>query len=81
MKAKVTVRLKSGVLDPQGRAIQHAAESLGLQGIQEIRLGKVFDIELETRDEAQIEKTLETLATKILANPVMENYEWEIIKS
>lgn len=81
MKARVTVRLKNGVLDPQGKALVHAAESLECQGIQEIRVGKVFEIQLTGLSETEAKLQLETLASKLLANTVIENYEVEILNS
>ena len=59
MKARVTVTLKTGVLDPQGKAIEGALRSLGVEGVASVRQGKVFDIELDTADRARAEETLE----------------------
>lgn len=78
MKAKVLVRLKSGVLDPQGKAVLHAAQSLGFQGIQEVRVGKVFEVQLESEDAESARKTLEELSDKLLANTVIEDFEVQI---
>lgn len=79
MKARVTVTLKTGVLDPQGKAIEGALRSLGIEGIDSIRQGKVFDIELATRDRAGAEEALKTACEKLLANTVIENYHVEIV--
>jgi phosphoribosylformylglycinamidine synthase len=78
MKARVTVTLKSGILDPQGKAIEGALKSLGIEGVTGVRQGKVFDIELDTTDRAGAEAKLKEAADKLLANTVIENYRVEI---
>ena len=78
MKARVTVTLKNGVLDPQGKAIEGALKSLGVEGIANVRQGKVFDIELDTADKAQAEASLKAACEKLLANTVIENYRVEL---
>ncbi|WP_230532837.1 phosphoribosylformylglycinamidine synthase subunit PurS [Microvirga roseola] len=78
MKARVTVTLKNGVLDPQGKAIEGALQSLGVDGIANVRQGKVFDIELDTADKAKAEASLKAACEKLLANTVIENYRVEI---
>lgn len=80
MKARVTVTLKSGILDPQGKAIEGALRSLGIAGVTSVRQGKVFDIELEgATDRAAAEKLLKQAADKLLANTVIENYRVEVM--
>jgi phosphoribosylformylglycinamidine synthase len=80
MKARVTVTLKSGILDPQGKAIEGALRSLGVEGVASVRQGKVFDIELEgTIDRAKAEELLKQAADKLLANTVIENYRVEVV--
>ncbi len=79
MKARVTVTLKNGVLDPQGKAIEGALKSLGVSGVASVRQGKVFDIELEEGDAAKAESALREAAEKLLANTVIENYAIEIV--
>lgn len=79
MKARVTVTLKSGVLDPQGKAIEGALKSLGVSGIGSVRQGKVFDIELDGADKASAEAVLKAAAEKLLANTVIENYRIEVL--
>ena len=74
MKARVTVTLKSGILDPQGKAIEGALKSLGVDGVASVRQGKVFDIEIKGRDRKQAEAALKQAADKLLANTVIENY-------
>jgi phosphoribosylformylglycinamidine synthase len=77
MKARVIVTLKSGILDPQGKAIEGALRSLGVSGVSSVRQGKVFDIEVEG-DRASAEKRLKEAAERLLANSVIENYQVEI---
>ncbi|MBX3288240.1 MAG: phosphoribosylformylglycinamidine synthase subunit PurS [Acidobacteria bacterium] len=80
MKAKVYVTLKSGVLDPQGKAIHHSAELIGFDGISDIRQGKYFEIVLTNgTSEADARSQAEKLAAEILANPVIEDYRVEIV--
>lgn len=78
MKARVIVTLKSGVLDPQGKAIEGALKSLGVSGVESVRQGKIFDIEIEGADKAKAEQTLKAAAEKLLANLVIENYRIEL---
>jgi len=79
MKARVTVTLKSGILDPQGKAIEGALRSLGVEGVASVRQGKVFDIELDGADKARAEEVLKQAADKLLANTVIENYRVEVL--
>ncbi len=79
MKARVTVTLKSGVLDPQGKAIEGALRSLGVEGVAGVRQGKVFDVELDTQDRGAAESALKQACEKLLANTVVENYRVEIV--
>lgn len=80
MKARVTVTLKNGILDPQGKAIEGALKSLGVAGIASVRQGKVFDIELSgATDKAKAEAALKDAADKLLANTVIENYRVEVL--
>jgi len=79
MKARVTVTLKTGVLDPQGKAIEGALRSLGVEGVDSVRQGKVFDIELGSSDRAAAEAALAKACEKLLANTVVENYRVEIL--
>ena len=80
MKARVTVTLKSGILDPQGKAIEGALRSLGVDGVASVRQGKVFDIELESVDAARAEAALKEAADKLLANVIIENYQVEVLR-
>jgi phosphoribosylformylglycinamidine synthase subunit PurS len=78
MKARVTVTLKPGILDPQGKAIEGALRSLGVEGVTSVRQGKVFDIEIEGGDRAGAEAALRGAAEKLLANTVIESYRIEL---
>jgi phosphoribosylformylglycinamidine synthase PurS subunit len=79
MRARVTVTLKTGILDPQGKAIEGALRSLGVAGVSSVRQGKVFDIEIEGTDRAQAEAMLKQAADKLLANTVIENYRVDVL--
>jgi phosphoribosylformylglycinamidine synthase len=81
MKARVTVTLKSGVLDPQGKAIENALGGLGFSGINSVRQGKVFDIELAGGDRAKAEADLKAMCERLLANTVIESYRFEIVQA
>ena len=74
VKARIIVTLKTGVLDPQGKAIEHALGGLGFAGVGLVRQGKVFDVELGGDDRAQAESDLKAMCDKLLANTVIENY-------
>ncbi len=78
MKAKVHVTLKNGVLDPQGKAVEHALDSLGFSGVDAVRQGKYIEIDLADGDKAEAEKNVEEMCKKLLANTVIENYRFEI---
>ncbi len=81
MQVKIFITLKNGVVDPQGITIKGALESLGYQGIVNIRLGKYIKMELNTKDRREAEKEIEEMCGKLLANPVIENYRYEISES
>jgi phosphoribosylformylglycinamidine synthase len=74
MKARVVVTLKSGVLDPQGKAIEGALKSLGVAGVASVRQGKVFDIEMDSTEGEAATRTLKEACEKLLANTIVENY-------
>ena len=78
MKARVIVTLKGGVLDPQGKAIEGALKSLGVDGIASVRQGKVFDIEIDADDRQAARERLGEACEKLLANMIVENYSVEI---
>ncbi|WP_119459948.1 phosphoribosylformylglycinamidine synthase subunit PurS [Rhodospirillaceae bacterium SYSU D60014] len=74
MKARVHITLKSGVLDPQGRAIAHALEALGFDGVQDVRQGKYIELDIAETDPERARATVEAMCDKLLANTVIENY-------
>jgi phosphoribosylformylglycinamidine synthase subunit PurS len=78
MKARVTVTLKAGILDPQGKAIEGALKALGIDGVASVRQGKIFDVEMAGSDTARAEAALKEAAEKLLANTVIENYRVEV---
>ena len=78
MKARVTVTLKNGVLDPQGQAIEGALGSLGFSGLNAVRQGKVFDVDLDEQDITAASSSVKEMCEKLLANTVIENYTIEI---
>ncbi len=79
MRARVTVTLKAGVLDPQGQAITGSLKSLGFEGISSVRQGKIFDLELPDTDPADARLKLAAMCEKLLANTVIENYAIELV--
>ena len=81
MRARVTVTLKSGVLDPQGKAIEGALRSLGVDGIASVRQGKLFDLEVDAGTAAEAANALRQACERLLANTVVENYRIEIDQS
>ena len=78
MKARVHVTLKNGVLDPQGKAIGHALASLGFAGVNDVRQGKVIELDLAETDAKRAHETVKSMCDKLLANTVIENYAIEI---
>jgi len=74
MKAVVTVMLKDGVLDPQGKAIGHALHTLGFAAVRDVRAGKVIELELDESDPARARQAAEEMARRLLANTVIESY-------
>ena len=79
MKAKVHVTLKTGVLDPQGKAIGHALESLGFRGVNDVRQGKYIELDIAETDSAKAEAAVKQMCEKLLANTVIENYAIELV--
>ena len=79
MKAVVTVMLKAGVLDPQGDAVRHALGTLGFQGVEAVRQGKVIELDLAHTDRAAAEAEVRAMCEKLLANTVIESYRVEIV--
>ena len=80
MKARVVVTLKQSVLDPQGQAVTRALGSLGFSEVKDARLGKIIELDLDARDEAEARKRVEQMCEKLLANTVIEEYRVEEIR-
>ena len=80
MKVIVNVHLKKGVLDPQGKAVHHALDSLGYEGVKDVRIGKQIILDLDTDNEEKAIKEAKEMADNLLANVVIENYEVEVMK-
>ena len=78
MKAKIKVTLKNGVLDPQGKAIEGALGSLGFSGVNSVRQGKFFEVDLAETDKVKAHAALKQMCEKLIANTVIENYEIEL---
>lgn len=78
-KARVTVTLKNGVLDPQGKAIEGALATMGFAGVGSVRQGKVFDIELDGSDPEKAQADLKAMCERLLANTIIENYSVSIV--
>ena len=79
MKARVTIMLKNGVLDPQGEAIRHALGTLGFSGVNGVRQGKVIELDLAASDRAAAEAEVGQMCEKLLANTVIESWRVEIL--
>ncbi|NKB28137.1 MAG: phosphoribosylformylglycinamidine synthase subunit PurS [Rhodobacteraceae bacterium] len=79
MKARVHVMLKDGVLDPQGEAVRHALSTLGFEGVNGVRQGKVIELDLDAPDKAGAEAQVDAMCQKLLANTVIERYDVEIL--
>ncbi len=78
MKARVHIYLKSGVLDPQGKAVERALGNLGFEGVEEVRQGKLIEFELAETDAQAARRKVEEMCAKLLANTVIENYAIEL---
>ena len=79
MKAKIIVLPKKTVLDPQGKTVKHALESMNFTGIKEVRVGKFMEIELEGHDRAALQKQIDAACHQLLSNPVIEEYSFELV--
>ena len=78
MNAKVYVTLKKGILDPQGKSVKHALDSLGFEGVKDVRIGKYMEVTLEEGTADEVEKTVTSMCEKLLANTVIEDYRVEV---
>lgn len=79
MRANVTVRLKAGVLDPQGEAVRQALGSLGFAGVKGVRISKLVELEVEGDDPARVKAEVERMADELLANPVIESWSVDVL--
>ncbi len=77
-KVKVLVRLKNGVLDPQGKAVADALSALGFKNVLEVRVGKLIELKIKGNNKKRLVMDIEKMCKKLLANPVIENYEFKI---
>jgi len=80
MKIRVLVSFKESVLDPQGQAVKNALLTLGYDFVKDVRQGKVFEIELNDISRKEINKVIPEISHRVLSNPIIEKFEWEIIK-
>lgn len=78
MKAKIHVTLKQGILDPQGKAIEHALDSLGFRNAANVRVGKYMEVDLDEKDRAKAETQVKSMCEKLLANTIIEEYRYEL---
>lgn len=78
MKAKIHVTLKQGILDPQGKAIEHALDSLGFKNTTNVRVGKYMELDVAENDRAKAEVTVKQMCEKLLANTIIEEYRYEL---
>ena len=75
---QINISLKKGVADPQGATIRHALESLGYPGVEKVRMGKCLQMEMQAEDPRQVEKQIKDMCRKLLVNPVIEEYTYQI---
>ncbi len=80
MKVRVLVSFKDSVLDPQGQTVKNALHTLGYKNISDVRQGKVFEVDITDMSDADIEKIIPEISNKVLANPIIEKFTWEILE-
>lgn len=78
MRVRVIVRLKDGVLDPQGKAVLNSLRTLGFGNVEDVRVGKVIDLDM--RDVDDVGRLVDEMCSKLLVNPVIETYEWYVLE-
>jgi phosphoribosylformylglycinamidine synthase PurS subunit len=78
VKAKIHVTLKQGILDPQGKAIEHALDALGFKNAANVRVGKYMELDLDEQDKAKAEAEVKHMCEKLLANTIIEEYRYEL---
>ena len=76
--SKIRITLRKSILDPQGKAVEHAIGTLGMEAIHDVRIGKYIEMSVDTKDEASARSTTDEICKKLLANPVMEDYHFDI---
>lgn len=76
--SKIRITLRPSILDPQGKAVGHAIQSLGVNAVKDVRMGKYVELKVEGKTEAEARKMTEEVCKKLLANPVMEDYAYEV---
>lgn len=79
LKARIYVTLKEGILDPQGRAVQQSLQTLGFSSIKDVRIGKFLEVDIQETDHSAGEAQVKSICEKLLANPVIENYRFELV--
>lgn len=78
LNAKISITLKKTVLDPQGETIKHALESMGYQGLREVRIGKMITLKLNHQNSKKASQQIDQMCNKLLANPIIEDYSFKI---
>jgi phosphoribosylformylglycinamidine synthase len=78
--SRVKVTIRKSILDPQGKAVEHAVASLGVDGVRDVRMGKYIEFHVDRSSEAEAKQVTEEVCKKLLANPVMEDYQFEVQK-
>jgi phosphoribosylformylglycinamidine synthase PurS subunit len=78
--ALIRVTLRPSILDPQGKAVEHAIASLGVKGVAGVRMGKYIDAKIDADSEAEARRTADEICRKLLANPVMEDFTYELVQ-
>jgi phosphoribosylformylglycinamidine synthase len=81
MKVRILVAFKESVLDPQGQTVKNALHTLGYKAVKDVRQGKVFEIELENMNRIEAERLIPEIADRVLANPIIEKFTWEILEA
>jgi phosphoribosylformylglycinamidine synthase len=79
MKVRILVSFKDSVLDPQGQTVKNALLTLGYAAVKDVRQGKVFELDLEGIGEAEARRLVPEIASKVLANPIIEKFDWDIL--
>ncbi len=78
MKAKVEVRLKKTVLDPQGKTVKKAIDALGFKGVSDVRMGKLIELKINSSDKTKVKADIEEMSKKLLSNPIIEEFSYSI---